>query len=81
MLNETDPEVFSISCLITDIINLTLATCDYTNCTEECEEYLMAVANECPVVFHNEVYLHLWDTLYRICNEIGEQSSPFYLDQ
>ena len=70
-----------ISCMITDIINLTLASCDYRDCDEICMDYLMEVANECPVVFHNEVYLELWNTLFKICNDIGEQTSPFYLDK
>ena len=70
-----------ISCMITDIINLTLASCDYRDCDEICIDYLMEVANECPVVFHNEVYLELWNTLFKICNDIGEQTSPFYLDK
>ena len=73
--------MIQISCMITDIINLTLASCDYRNCDEICMDYLMEVANECPVVFHNEVYLELWNTLFKICNDIGEQTSPFYLDK
>lgn len=56
-------------CLITDIINLTLSTCDYNNCTKLCEQFLMSVAYECPVVFHNTVYLQLWETLYLICSK------------
>ena len=73
--------MIQISCMITDIINLTLASCDYRNCDEICMDYLMEVANECPVVFHNEVYLELWYTLFKICNDIGEQTSPFFLDE
>ena len=73
--------MIQISCMITDIINLTLASCDYRNCDEICMDYLMEVANECPVVFHNEVYLELWNTLFKICNDIGEQTSPFFLDK
>jgi len=73
--------MIQISCMITDIINLTLASCDYRNCDEICMDYLMEVANECPVVFHNEVYLELWNTLFKICNDIGEQTSPFFLDE
>ena len=73
--------MIQISCMITDIINLTLASCDYRNCDEICMDYLMEVAHECPVVFHNEVYLELWNTLFKICNDIGEQTSPFFLDE
>ena len=73
--------MIQISCMITDIINLTLASCDYRDCNEICIDYLMEVANECPVVFHNEVYLELWNTLFKICNDIGEQTSPFFLDE
>ena len=73
--------MIQISCMITDIINLTLASCDYRNCDEICMDYLMEVANECPVVFHNEVYLELWNTLFKICNDIGEQTSPSFLDE
>ena len=70
-----------ISCMINDIINLTLASCDYRDCNEICMDYLMEVAHQCPVVFHNEKYLELWNTLFKICNDIGEQTSPFYLDK
>jgi len=73
--------VTEISCLITDVIRLTLASCDYNDCDQLCNDYLMSVADGCPVVFNNEVYLELWNTLFRICNEIGEQTSPFYLDK
>jgi len=70
-----------ISCLITDVIRDTLSTCDYRDCNEICYDYLMEVSHECPVVFNNEVYLELWNTLLKFCNDIGEQSSPFYLDK
>lgn len=69
-----------ISCLISDIIRYTLASCDYRDCDEKCMDYLLAVAHECPVAFNNEMYLRLWNTLFNICDEIGIQSSPFYLD-
>ena len=58
----------NISCTFIDVINLTLASCDYTNCNETCYDYLMNVADECPVVFNNEEYLRLWNTLFDICN-------------
>lgn len=57
-----------ISCLITDVIKLTLASCDWRDCDEVCHDYLMAVADHCPVVFHNEVYLELWNALFKICS-------------
>ena len=61
-----------ISCLLTDVIKYTLASCDYRECDEKCYDYLMAVSYECPVVFHNEVYLELWNTLFQTCiNEVG----------
>ena len=59
--------IHNISCMIIDVINTTLATCDYTNCTNKCIEYLMFVADNCPVVFHNITYEQLWHTLYTIC--------------
>ena len=57
----------NISCMLVDVIKTTLASCDYHNCTEICTDYLMHVSNECPVVFHNETYLLLWNTLFNIC--------------
>ena len=70
-----------ISCMLIDVINLTLASCDFRNCNEICTNYLMNVANNCHHVFNNEKYLELWNTLFNICNDIGKQSSPFYLDK
>ena len=70
-----------ISCMLIDVINNTLASCDYRDCNEICMDYLMHVANECPVVFNNERYLVLWNTLFQICVDIGEQTSPFFLDK
>ena len=70
-----------ISCMLIDVINLTLASCDFRNCNEICTNYLMNVANNCHHVFNNEKYLELWNTLFNICNDIGIQSSPFYLDK
>ena len=68
------------SCLITDVIRQTLSTCDYYNCNGLWMDYLMYVANNCSVVFNNEKYTELWNALFNICAEIGEQTSPFYLD-
>ena len=70
-----------ISCFLLDVIRETLASCDYRDCNEICIDYLMEVSTQCPVVFNNEGYLALWNTLFQICNDIGEQTSPFYLDK
>ena len=67
-----------ISCMLVDVIKYTLSACDYRNCDERCFDYLLEVSNECPVVFHNQQYTLLWNSLFRICNEIGEQTSPFF---
>jgi hypothetical protein len=75
------PPSIEMSCIITDVIRSTLAICDYRNCDEKCFDYLLDVSYDCPVVFHNEQYTLLWNSLFRICNEIGEQTSPFYLDE
>ena len=66
--------------MLVDIIKLTFLTCDYRECDEKCMDYLMDIGFKCPV-FNNERYSELWLTLYNICNEIGEQTSPFYLDK
>ena len=71
----------AFSCMLVDVMRDTLARCDYRECDVVCNDYLNAVANECPVVFHNEQYELLWHTLFKICSEIGEQNSPFYLDE
>lgn len=70
-----------ISCMLTDVIRSTLASCDYRDCNEQCIDYLLQVGTYCPHVFNNQNYLRLWDTLFNICEDIGVQSSPFYLDQ
>ena len=70
-----------ISCMLVDVIRETLARCDYRECDVVCNDYLNAVSHECPVVFHNEQYELLWHSLFKICNDIGEQTSPFYLDE
>ena len=62
-MNET------IDCLIISVIKNTLAICNYTLCSDECRDYLIDVGNECPVVFHNEVYTELWRTLINNCIE------------
>ena len=69
-----------ISCLITDVIRDTLSTCDYRDCNEICNDYLMEVSHKNPIN-NNEDYLEFWNTLLKFCNDIGEQSSPFYLDK
>ncbi len=56
-----------ISCMMIDVIKDTLDTCDWQECSEMCRTYLWQVAFECPVVFHNETYKSLWDTLIHIC--------------
>lgn len=70
-----------LSCMLVDVINITLASCDYNNCRQVCIDYLSWVSVECPQVFNNERYLELWNTLFKFCNDIGEQTSPFYLDK
>ena len=63
--------------MLGDIIQLTFEICDYRDCDEKCMDYLMDIDFE----YHNKRYSELWITLYNICNEIGEQTSPFYLDK
>ena len=72
--------ISKINCMIIDVITNTLATCDYKDCNDICIDYLIDVANNCPVVFHNETYLLLWNTLFNICNADEEQISQFSLD-
>tara|TARA_B110000285_G_C14847435_1_gene478290 strand:+ start:289 stop:492 length:204 start_codon:yes stop_codon:yes gene_type:complete len=67
--------------MLGDIIQLTFEICDYRDCDEKCMDYLMDIGFECSIVFNNKRYSELWITLYNICNEIGEQTSPFYLDK
>jgi len=69
-----------ISCMLVDVIKTTLAICDYKFCDEACYDYLMEVSYGCPVVFHNEQYTLLWNSLFRICSEMDEQSHLMYLD-
>ena len=61
-----------ISCMLTDVIRFTLASCDYRDCNQICINYLLQVGTHCP---------HVWNTLFNLCEDIGIQSSPFYLDQ
>lgn len=61
----------SFNCLITNIIRNTLSICNYTLCDQNCSDYLLDVANQCPVVFHNEKYTELWNTLFHICLSDG----------
>ena len=49
--------ISEISCMIIDVISNTLASCDYKDCNEICTDYLMDVANNCPVVFNNETFI------------------------
>jgi len=56
-----------MNCMLTDVMRTTLAICDYTNCTNDCRNYLLEISELCPVVFNNEVYLNLWNTLIKIC--------------
>ena len=60
--------------MLVDVINNTLATCDWRNCDQACYDYLMEISYGCPVVFHNEQYTLLWNSLFRICNEIPENN-------
>ena len=64
------PNLTNISCLITDVIRTTLASCDYTNCNKMCYEYIWIISNECHHVFNKEKYVELWNTLFHIC--LGE---------
>ena len=55
------------NCMLVDVIRTTMAVCDYSDCTDDCRNYLLQVSTECPVVFHDEVYLELWNSLIKIC--------------
>ena len=59
--------VEDFNCYLIDVIKNTLASCDYTACSDVCSEYLYDVADHCPGVFNNEEYLKLWNTLFHIC--------------
>ena len=74
------PKDISINCFLVDVIRLTLASCDYRDCDEVCYDYLNEVSHTCPIVFHNEQYTLLWNSLFRICSDIDKQSHLFYID-
>ena len=59
----------NITCTLIEVINNTLATCDYKACSVACMNYLLAVVNECPKVFNNETYTQLWLTLFNLCSK------------
>lgn len=81
MIYPVKNSVKDISCMLVDVIRDTLTRCDYRECDVVCNDYLMAVSHDCPRVFNNEQYTLVWNTLYTLCNEIGEQSRMFYLDK
>ena len=56
-----------MDCMLVDVIKQTLSSCDYSYCTEVCFTYLLDLGNECQVVFNNERYLELWNSLIQIC--------------
>jgi hypothetical protein len=68
------------SCLLTDVIRLTMASCDYRECTQTCIDYLLQIGTYCPHVFNNERYSELWNTLFNLCDETVVQNSPFFLE-
>jgi 5-methylthioribose kinase len=53
--------------MLVSVINTTLDTCNYQNCSDACINYLFSVVNNCPVVFNNETYSQLWRTLIQLC--------------
>ena len=61
-----------INCFIVDVIKITLSTCDYSKCTDPCRDYLLNVADNCDVIFHNQGYLNLWNTLFNICFKVDD---------
>ena len=56
-----------MNCMIVAVIKNTLSMCDYKNCSDVCENYLMEVGAECEHIFNNETYTNLWITLMNIC--------------
>ena len=62
-----------MSCYILDVIMSTLSKCDYNECNDMCRDYLIDVSTNCPVVFHNQEYERLWNTLFNICFGLQEQ--------
>jgi hypothetical protein len=72
-----------ISCMLTDVIRSTLASCDYRDCSQSCLDYLNQVGLYCSAVFNNEVYAELWRTLKGICESINEETAeinPYLMD-
>jgi len=65
-----------MDCFLTHVIKNTLASCDYSNCNQLCMNYIMSVAYQCPIVFNNEVYKELWESLFDICINNNELSIP-----
>ena len=66
-----------INCMIVSVIKNTLSMCDYKNCSDVCENYLMEVGAECEHIFNNDVYTNLWITLMNIClSTASEQVVP-----
>ena len=61
--------IHNVSCMLIDVINNTLATCNYKACSIECVNYLIEVVNQCPRVFNNETYTQLWLTLFNLCSK------------
>jgi len=53
--------------MLVSVINTTLDTCNYQNCSDACINYLFSVVDNCPVVFNNETYSQLWRTLIQLC--------------
>jgi len=53
--------------MLVSVINNTLDTCSYQNCSVACFNYLLLVVDNCPVVFNNETYTQLWRTLITLC--------------
>lgn len=56
-----------MNCMLVDVIQNTLANCNYTQCSAECANFLFNISFNCPVVFHNAKYLELWNSLIHIC--------------
>ena len=55
-------------CILNDIIQHTLANCYGVACDIICHDYLIDIANNCSIVFNNNEYLRLWNSLYNICS-------------
>ena len=70
-----------MDCNLSDVIRITLATCNYSDCSDACYNYLLELAFECNVVFHNERYLELWSSLIHMCfnQELEEDNKSMHL--